>query len=109
MLAVVIPKVAIHELRLHCSHELWIPTALDFDDERESFVYFLSRIARHCIDADIDALIRTDDDLTIGDDSPGPQVCLKMSFDVVREFIFINRSIRKRTSPAASCRCHRFR
>src|SRR6266700_3382331 len=61
MLAVVIPKVALHELRLHCRHELWIPAALDFDDERESFIYFLSRMARHCINADIDALIRTDD------------------------------------------------
>lgn len=57
MLAVVVAKVAIHELRLHCRHELWIPVALDLDDERESFVYFLSRMARYCIDADIDALI----------------------------------------------------
>ena len=83
MLAVVIPKVATHELRLHGRHELSIPAALDFDDEREPFVYCLSRIARHCIDADIDALIRTDDDFTIGDDSPGPEVSLKVPFDVV--------------------------
>ena len=87
MLTVVIPKVAVHELRLHSRHEFRIPATLDFDNERELFVYFLSCVARHCVDANIDALVRADNDFAIGDDSPGPQVRLKMSFDIVRELV----------------------